>query len=178
MALCSRPTRSTNVWSRRSGSRPTTLFRLPLWLVQGRYRLKQALTREVNGRIDLPTCPRRPEVERLIADAHAAGKRVELITAADQDLLGNLSSSSQAFHDVIGSSNGVNLKGEAKARFSANVIRMALPMSATAPQICRCGARRPSALPSISPSSVRRRAAREGIELVELARRKPMLPAC
>ena len=158
-------------------SRPTTLFWLPLWLVQGRYRLKQALTREVNGRIDLPSCPRRPEVERLIADAHAAGKRVELITAADQDLLGNLSSSNQAFHHVIGSSDGLNLKGESKARF----LRERHPEgfayvgdSAADLPVWRAASER---FAVNLTSSVRRRAAREGLGLVEIARRKPVLPA-
>ena len=98
-------------------ARPSTLFRLPVWLAQGRCRLKEALTVAANGKVDLPACPRRPEVERLIAEAHVAGKRVELITAADQALVADLQGFGQIFHEVIGSSDGLNLKGEAKARF-------------------------------------------------------------
>jgi 4-hydroxybenzoate polyprenyltransferase len=97
--------------------RPTILFRIPYWLAEGRHRLKQALAREVTHELDLLSCPRHPEVQRLISETRAAGKTIELISAADNAFIANQVTFREIFDEVIGSSGGVNLKGKTKAEF-------------------------------------------------------------
>ena len=158
-------------------TRPTTLLWLPLWLAQGRYRLKQALTQQISGGIDLMGCPRNPEVERLIAEVKANGKKVELITAADQALITSDSRFCAMFDTIIGSCEGINLKAEAKAE----LLRKRHPdgfayvgNSAADLPVWRVAKERFAV--NVSPS-VRRRAASEGLDLVELGGADRLAPA-
>jgi 4-hydroxybenzoate polyprenyltransferase/phosphoserine phosphatase len=157
-------------------SRPSILLGLPLWLARGRHRLKQAFTQHSRG-FDLVGCPRNPEVEDLIAEAKAAGKKVELVTAADHTLVGYDPALCGMFDAIIGSSEHINLKAEAKAEF----LRMRHPYgfayvgnSAADLPVWRAAAER---FAVNLPPSVRRRAAREGIDLAELTEPRRVLPA-
>jgi 4-hydroxybenzoate polyprenyltransferase/phosphoserine phosphatase len=157
-------------------ARPSIVFSLPLWLLRGRYHLKEALAAEVQADLDPASWPRQAEVEDLIAEAKSSGKTVELITASH-----TLICESPVFRDmfdaVVGSSDGRNLKGSAKAEF----LRARHPQgfayvgnSAADLPVWRAADERFAV--NLAPS-VRRRAAREGIELVELAQPPAMLPA-
>jgi len=158
-------------------ARPSIILQLPFWLAQGRYHLKQALAREVCRELDPSSWPRQPEVELLIAEAKSSGKTVELISAADQACICDRPLFRQMFDAVIGSSDGLNLKGDAKARFLrerhpdgfAYVGNSAADLPVWRAATERFGVN--------VPPSVRRRAAREGIDLVELVRARPVLPA-
>ena len=152
-------------------ARPTLIFLLPFWLVRGRCYLKQAVTRAVEE-FDPSLWPRNREVEALITEVKSSGATVELISAADHGLISGHSPFRQIFHEVIGSSDGLNLKGEAKARF----LRERHPLgfayvgdSAADLPVWRAAAERFAV--NLSPS-VRRRAAREGLGLVEIAAEK------
>ena len=157
-------------------SRPSVLLALPLWLAQGRYRLKQALTQHSRG-FDLRGCPRNPEVEDLIAEARAAGKKIELVTAADQNLVGYDQAFCAMFDAIIGSSEQVNLKAEAKA----DLLRERHPEgfayvgnSAADMPVWRAATER---FAVNIPQSVRRRAVSEGLDLIELADSRRVVPA-
>lgn len=158
-------------------ARPIIAFILPYWLVRGRFYLKQSLAREVHRQLDPEGWPRQPEVEALIAEAKSAGKTVELISAADHSFICDCPPFRQMFHEVIGSSDGVNLKGETKAAFLrkrhpsgfAYVGNSAADLPVWRVAVERFGV-------NLSPS-VRRRAAREGINLIELVPPEPKFPA-
>jgi len=158
-------------------TKPTALLRLPFWLARGKCFLKRALSRSISKDWDMSTLPRQPEVESLVAKAKSMGRTVELISATDHDLICDRRVFREMFNVVIGSSEGLNLKGETKAKFLSDrhpdgfayVGNSAadLPVWRVATECFAV---------NIS-HSVRRRAAREGIALVELARRKPPLSA-
>jgi len=158
-------------------ARPAIICVLPFWLARGRCYLKQALAREVHQDLDFGGWPRQPEVERLIVEAKSSGKTVELISAADHGLISDRPLFRQMFHEVVGSADGANLKGEAKALF----LRERHPQgfayvgnSAADVPVWRAAAE--CFAVNLSPST-RRRTAREGIRLVELAPAAPILPA-
>ncbi|HUU26147.1 MAG TPA: UbiA family prenyltransferase [Methyloceanibacter sp.] len=157
-------------------ARPRIILQLPFWLARGRHHLKQALAREVHGSLNPSSWPRQAEVELLIAEAKSSGKTVELISAADQTHICDLPLFRQMFDEVIGSSDGLNLKGEAKAR----LLRERHPDgfayvgdSAADLPVWRAATER---FGVNVPPSVRRRAAREGIDLVELVPAHSALP--
>ena len=170
-ALCFALIRCTNSLLKVLRARPTLIFLLPFWLARGRCYLKQAVTRAVEE-FDPSLWPRNREVEALITEVKSSGATVELISAADHGLISGHSPFRQIFHEVIGSSDGLNLKGEAKARF----LRERHPLgfayvgdSAADLPVWRAAAERFAV--NLSPS-VRRRAAREGLGLVEIAAEK------
>jgi hypothetical protein len=156
--------------------RPTILLRLPFWLAsKGRYGLKRALALEVGGDLDLSACPRYGDVERFISEAEASGKTIELISAAEHAC--NRPIFHEFFDEVIGSSGGVNLKGQAKAEFLCNRhpngfayignSSADLPVWRVANERFAVNLKR----------SIRRRAALEDLDVVELARAKPVFQA-
>ncbi len=157
-------------------ARPMLILFLPFWILKRPYSLKEAITNAVKGKIDPSTWPRTPEVERLIARARASGKTVELVSAADQRLIADVPSFREFFDGIIGSSKGVNLKGEAKAEFlrsrHSNGFAYVGNSMADLP-VWRAATERYAVNPS---PLLRRRAARDGIELVELTPPSPILP--
>lgn len=157
-------------------TRPFALLKLPLWLTDGRANVKQALAKLSVG-IDLAACPRNPEVEALIAEAKAGGKKVELVTAAHHALVADNPAFYEMFDAIIGSSEQVNLKAEVKADF----LRKRYPdgfayvgNSAADLPVWRVAAER---FAVNIPHSVRRRASSEGLGLVELASSNRVIPA-
>jgi 4-hydroxybenzoate polyprenyltransferase len=158
-------------------ARPDVLLHVPLWLVKGRIRLKQRLTARTRDLFQLSAWPRQPEVAELIETARGAGKRVELISAADHSMLERQEHLQEGFDAVLGSAEGVNLKGEAKAE----LLRKRHPdgfayigNSAADLPVWRAAKER---FAVNLPEGVRRQSEREGLGIVELARAKPPLPA-
>jgi 4-hydroxybenzoate polyprenyltransferase/phosphoserine phosphatase len=158
-------------------ARPGIIFSLPFWLARGRIHLKEALAREVHRELDPALWPRRAEVEMLVAEAKSRGKTVELISGADRLLICNHSPFPEMFHTVIGSSDGLNLTGKAKADF----LRKRHPQgfayvgnSAADLPVWHVAA---ECFAVNLSSSLRGRAAREGLDLVELTRAGPVIPA-
>lgn len=158
-------------------SRPDILLRVPFWLTKGRYHLKQAITERASHQADLSTYPRQPEVEELVRSARAAGKRVELISAADHRLLEGTEAFRSLFDTVIGSSDGINLKAHEKARLLTQRHPEGFAYvgnSADDLPVWRAASERFGVNMS---SSVRRRVRKEGLNVVELAKPSPVLPA-
>lgn len=154
---------------------PGIVFLLPMWAAQGRYRFKQAIADLVHDGIDPSTWPRRSEVERLIETAKSEGKTVELVSATDHRLIAGESAFGDTFHAVIGSSDGVNLSGDAKAEY----LKARHPEgfayvgnSAADLPVWRAATERYAVGLS---SSLRRRAESEGLELKEIAPNEPRL---
>jgi 4-hydroxybenzoate polyprenyltransferase len=157
-------------------ARPDVLLHVPLWIIRGRMRLKQALTARTRDLFQVSSCPRQQEVADLIESARVAGKRVELISAADHLMLERQADLRQGFDAVIGSPEGKNLKAEAKAE----LLRRRHPQgfayignSAADLPVWRAAQER---FAVNLPEGVRRQSEREGLGIVELVRAKPLLP--
>jgi 4-hydroxybenzoate polyprenyltransferase/phosphoserine phosphatase len=157
-------------------SQPQTIFLMPFWLVRGRAYFKQALTKKLTESLDLLNFPRQVEVEELIRLARSAGKHVELTSAADEGLVTGCAAFNDMFDTIICSSDGVNLKAEAKA----DLLRTRHPEgfayvgnSAADLPVWRAAKERFAVNLS---SRVRRSAAKEGLGLMELAHRGSVLP--
>jgi 4-hydroxybenzoate polyprenyltransferase/phosphoserine phosphatase len=158
-------------------SRPDVLLRVPFWLAEGRYHLKQAITERARHQADLSLYPRQSEVESLIQSARAAGKRVELISAADHRLLAETEVFRELFDTTIGSSDGINLKAHEKARLLSQRHPEGFAYvgnSADDLPVWRAASERFGV--NLAPS-VRRQASNEGLGIVELARPSPIMPA-
>lgn len=158
-------------------SRPDVLLRLPVWLAGGRYHLKRRITEFAAQRAEPPLFPVEPAVTELVAAYRTRGKPVELVTAADQGLVARHPELGAMFDAVIGSADGTNLKGEAKAE----MLRQRHPggfayvgNSADDMPVWRSATRRYGVN---LPGSVRRAAKSENLGLVELAPASPVLPA-
>ena len=98
--------------------RPWIIFLLPFWVLGGRENLKRRLAERAGADLRSDLFPRRPETMALIAAAKAQGRRVELVSAAHQDLL-DQACGDAGFDAIFGTSAGVNLKGTRKAKFLA-----------------------------------------------------------
>jgi 4-hydroxybenzoate polyprenyltransferase/phosphoserine phosphatase len=94
---------------------PQILLRLPGWLRGGRadFKARVAAEHTVPGTM----LPLNPEVVEMIEKARAEGRRIALVTAADQRQADGVAEVVGLFDEVIGSSSGRNLKGAEKARF-------------------------------------------------------------
>ncbi|HLG85799.1 MAG TPA: UbiA family prenyltransferase [Alphaproteobacteria bacterium] len=97
-------------------ARPWIIFLLPFWILGGRETLKRRLAELAGADLRSDLFPRRPETLALIAAAKAQGRRVELVSAAHQDLL-DRACGNAGFDGIFGTSDGVNLKGMRKAKF-------------------------------------------------------------
>jgi 4-hydroxybenzoate polyprenyltransferase len=96
-------------------TRPVTLLLLPFWLFSGRAPFKRKLAASIHLN---PAClPYREQVLDLIQQQKSAGRRIALVTAADQNLAETISSYIGLFDEVHGSDGHINLKGANKAAF-------------------------------------------------------------
>ncbi len=95
--------------------KPAILFLLPFWLLRGRAFLKQQLTARVQ--LDPARLPYRQQVLDLIHQEKLAGRRIALVTAADQALAASISNYLGLFDEVHASDGDRNLKGSCKAAF-------------------------------------------------------------
>lgn len=96
-------------------SRWTTPFVALSALLRGRAALKRRLAQI--GPVDVRALPYNPDVLRYINDRRTEGVQTALVTASDQQLANRIAEHLQVFDLVQGSGDGVNLKGDHKARF-------------------------------------------------------------
>ena len=94
--------------------RPGLLLKVPLWLAQGRARLKAQLA--PYGLPNVETWPIRQVVLDLIDKEKSAGRPVWLVTAADEKLAQAVAARLGIFDGVLASDGELNLKGSAKAQ--------------------------------------------------------------
>jgi len=92
---------------------PTTLFLLPWWLLHGRAFLKQELARRTT--VDPARLLYNDQVLDLVRAEKHSGRRIALVTAADQKLADAIAQYLGLFHEVLASDGHINLKGATKA---------------------------------------------------------------
>jgi 4-hydroxybenzoate polyprenyltransferase/phosphoserine phosphatase len=91
---------------------PLALLQLPLLCLRGRARLKQELA--ARARLDVATLPMRAELLRLLREQHRRGRRLLLVTGADQLIARAVAARLPLFEEVMASDGRVNLSGTAK----------------------------------------------------------------
>ena len=90
------------------------LFLLPAWLVQGRAHLKQEVGKRVSLRPEL--LPYRSDVIDYLREQRSFGRKIVLITAADESIACSVSQFLEIFDEVLASDGRNNLKGPAKTQ--------------------------------------------------------------
>ena len=156
-------------------ARPSVIVPLVLALFKGRQSFRDALVQETGPDFRISSFPRQTEVEDLVGAARRDGKPVEWQSREDVDLATEDPGFQQIFE---GPSELMRVKDsearaeELRSRYPegfAHVGRRAsdMPLWRAAKERYAVNLR----------SSVRRQAEREGLCLVELARRKPLLPS-
>jgi phosphoserine phosphatase len=91
---------------------PASLLRLPLWLLQGRAALKEAVAARTGIAVD--RLPYREPLLAYLREEKKGGRRIILATAAHDSIARAVSAHLGVFDDVIATANGLNLKGRAK----------------------------------------------------------------
>lgn len=99
-------------------TQPSALFFMPFWLLRGPAFLKRQVARRVQ--LDPARLPYRQQVLDLIQEEKVAGRRIALVTAADQALAESISAHIGLFDEVHGSDGQRNLIGANKAAFLAD----------------------------------------------------------
>jgi 4-hydroxybenzoate polyprenyltransferase len=94
---------------------PWSLFLVPFWFLRGRSYLKHCLASRLVMRVDM--LPYRDEVLRFLQAEHQSGRRIVLVTAADQAVAEQVAAHVGIFDEVHGSTQELNLKGCEKAEF-------------------------------------------------------------
>ena len=89
--------------------RPLQALRAPLWLLRGRAHLK----REVGARVelDVTALPYHAELLEYLRSERATGRRLLLVSAADEAIVRRVADHVGIFDDVVASDGAVNLKG-------------------------------------------------------------------
>lgn len=98
-------------------TRPITLLLLPFWLISGLAYLKHQLASKTQ--LNPARLNYRQQVLDLIEQERADGRRVALVSAADQQLANTVAEYLGLFDEVHGSDGQRNLKGPTKAAFLA-----------------------------------------------------------
>jgi 4-hydroxybenzoate polyprenyltransferase/phosphoserine phosphatase len=93
-------------------SNPRALLTAPFWLTKGRAHLKRRLAE--SGALDAALLPYRQEVIELIDRERARGRRIVLVSAADQTFAEQVAQHLGCFDEVIASDGRRNLKGRIK----------------------------------------------------------------
>jgi 4-hydroxybenzoate polyprenyltransferase/phosphoserine phosphatase len=92
---------------------PWILFWLPLWLLQGKARLKAELAKRTQ--LDASVLPYNEAVLALIQDARAAGKQVWLVTGSHRLHAERVQDHLRVFDRILATDDDVNLTGSRKA---------------------------------------------------------------
>ncbi|MEP4078744.1 UbiA family prenyltransferase [Haloferula sp.] len=93
--------------------RPLLVGKVPLWLAEGKPRLKSQLTKVLPPPVTPP--PVNTELESWLREEKARGRKILLVTASHKDSLGVIEDLFP-FDEIIASDDETNLKGFAKAR--------------------------------------------------------------
>ena len=94
-------------------SQPLALFLIPVWLLRGRAQAKRELADR--AKLDVAVLPYRAECVSFLNGQRAQGRRIGLVTAADNSLAEKVAEHLGLFDFVYGTHGGQNLKGETKA---------------------------------------------------------------
>lgn len=92
---------------------PLSLFRLPLWLAQGRAHLKQEVARRV--RLDVAPLPLNAEFLTFLREEHRSGRKLILVSGTDQKFAREAAEQAGLFDEVCASDGKTNLSGHGKA---------------------------------------------------------------
>jgi 4-hydroxybenzoate polyprenyltransferase len=90
--------------------RPLSLFKLPLWLMQGRVHLKQRLAALATP--DVHWLPYRTDLLEFLREQKRLGRSLILATAADDKVAREINAELGLFDQVFASDGAVNLSGE------------------------------------------------------------------
>lgn len=93
---------------------PVSLLALPFWLLRGRSHLKRQLALRVQPEVH--NLPFRRDLMAFLREQQANGRRLLLVSAADETLARAVQQHLGLFDDVIASNGIENVKGENKAR--------------------------------------------------------------
>lgn len=99
---------------------PLNLLRLPLWLLSGKSRFKQAVARYAN--IEAQLLPYREDLLGYLREEKAKGRQIILATAANRSIADRVSKHLGLFDQVLASDATQNLKGKAKLEAIQNSI--------------------------------------------------------
>ncbi|PKL85293.1 MAG: hypothetical protein CVV22_08485 [Ignavibacteriae bacterium HGW-Ignavibacteriae-1] len=91
------------------------IFMIPLWLMKGRYELKEQLAKHVEPNVDI--LPYNEEVIRISEAAHAAGRDVYLVTASYHTIAEKVGQKFPFFKGTYASKDGINLVAKTKSDF-------------------------------------------------------------
>jgi 4-hydroxybenzoate polyprenyltransferase len=94
-------------------TQPLSLFLIPFWLLRGKANLKRELAKRAE--LDVAGLPYRAEFVSFLIGQRKQGRRIALVTAADNSLAERVARHLGVFDAVYGTREGQNLKGEAKA---------------------------------------------------------------
>jgi len=95
---------------------PASLLLVPWWLLTGgRSRLKRELAKRAS--LNTGNLPYNQELLEFLRTEREQGRRIVLVTAADEQLAGRIADGIGIFDEVHGSKDGTNLKGRKKAEF-------------------------------------------------------------
>lgn len=95
--------------------KPWLLFSVPFWFLRGRSYLKHRLVSCFA--LPVETLPYRQDVLRFLRAEREAGRRIVLVTAANQLIAESIAAHIGLFDEVHGSTAELNLKGRQKASF-------------------------------------------------------------
>ncbi len=93
---------------------PFSLFRVPFWFCKGRAFLKRQLVDQASPSV--AHLPYRTEIVQYLRREHERGRRLVLVTAADERIALKVQEYLGIFEEVVASDGSVNLKGITKAR--------------------------------------------------------------
>ena len=93
---------------------PFSLFKLPVWLLAGKARVKQELA--LRAQLDITTLPYNSDVLLFIKQERARGRKIILCTASDKLLAASVATHLELFDDVIASDGLENIGGVIKAQ--------------------------------------------------------------
>lgn len=94
--------------------KPYLLWRLPLWLLEGKARLKQRVGAVVQ--LDVARLPYNRELLDYLRSESKQGRRIYLATGADGDLARRIAAHLGIFEGVLASDGATNLTGENKLK--------------------------------------------------------------
>lgn len=92
--------------------RPWTVLLLPVWLRSGRAYLKQRIAAQ--GPVDVSVLPYTADFGLYLREQRAAGRRLILVTAADESIAVRVAGEVRLFDAVMASDGIVNLSGSRK----------------------------------------------------------------
>lgn len=93
---------------------PLAVLALPFWLLRGRAHLKHQIALRVQP--EMKSLPYRQDLVDYLRAEKESGRRLVLISAANELIARKVAEHLQLFDEVIGSNGRTNLKGSAKAR--------------------------------------------------------------